>query len=60
MGLQLVAEGIETLEQARFLNDIGCDEAQGFYFSKPMSPPDVRSYIADTAQQITNTERSLS
>jgi diguanylate cyclase (GGDEF)-like protein len=60
MDLQLVAEGVETIEQASFLKDLGCDEAQGFYFSKPMPANDIRSYIVDTAQHIINTERSLS
>ncbi|MGK2913317.1 MAG: putative bifunctional diguanylate cyclase/phosphodiesterase, partial [Porticoccaceae bacterium] len=32
----VVAEGVETGEQARFLRDWACDEVQGFYFSEPM------------------------
>lgn len=30
-----LAEGVETLEQLRFLRDHGCDEMQGFYYSRP-------------------------
>lgn len=37
IGLDLVAEGVETREQAVFLSDCGCDTAQGFYYAKPMS-----------------------
>jgi diguanylate cyclase (GGDEF)-like protein/PAS domain S-box-containing protein len=35
--LSVVAEGVETEAQARRLMDEGCDEAQGFYFSRPVS-----------------------
>lgn len=36
IGLDLIAEGVETKEQAVFLSDCGCDTAQGFYYAKPM------------------------
>ena len=38
LGLTIVAEGVETVEQDRFLRDHACDEIQGFLFSKPISP----------------------
>lgn len=37
IGLDIIAEGVETKEQAQFLSDCGCDSAQGFYYSKPVS-----------------------
>lgn len=36
LDLLVVAEGVETLEQLRLLEDIGCDLVQGYYFSKPL------------------------
>ena len=37
LDLIVVTEGVETLEQVNFLTEIGCDIAQGYYFSKPVS-----------------------
>ena len=37
IGLDIIAEGVETSEQARFLSDCGCDSAQGFYYSRPIT-----------------------
>jgi diguanylate cyclase (GGDEF)-like protein/PAS domain S-box-containing protein len=37
LGMSVTAEGVENLEQMDFLKDAGCDEIQGFYFSKPIS-----------------------
>jgi EAL domain-containing protein (putative c-di-GMP-specific phosphodiesterase class I) len=36
LGLQVVAEGLETPEQLAFLRSLGCDAAQGYYFSRPV------------------------
>ena len=36
MDMELVAEGVETLEQTNMLKDMGCDYFQGYYYSKPL------------------------
>ena len=36
LGMQVVAEGIETAEQFAFLRQQGCPEGQGYYFSEPL------------------------
>ncbi|WP_276755245.1 bifunctional diguanylate cyclase/phosphodiesterase [Pseudoalteromonas marina] len=36
LGLKVVAEGVETKEQLTILEELGCDLAQGYYFSKPI------------------------
>ncbi|MDD2541596.1 MAG: EAL domain-containing protein [Desulfuromonadaceae bacterium] len=36
-GLHLIAEGVESCDQLEALNELGCDEIQGYFFSKPLS-----------------------
>ena len=40
LGVRIVAEGVETLEQQTFLERHDCHEMQGFYFSRPIPPDD--------------------
>jgi diguanylate cyclase (GGDEF)-like protein len=40
LGLQAVAEGVETREQLEFLRECGCDSYQGYYFSAPLGAAD--------------------
>jgi EAL domain len=44
--LDIVAEGVETLEHGRMLRDLGCDILQGFAFAKPMSGDDLEHFMA--------------
>lgn len=36
LGLKVVAEGVESAKQLAFLEALGCDQAQGYYFSRPL------------------------
>ena len=47
LGLKVVAEGVETLAQWDFLRRSGCDYAQGYYFSKPMTMGDFTDHLSN-------------
>jgi len=53
LNLAVVAEGIENQEQLDYLRDLDCDEAQGHFYSQPLSPKDfdrfVREWDSDSA-----------
>jgi len=45
LGLSVVAEGVETAEQARYLDSLDCDVMQGYYFSRPLPEAQARAFI---------------
>ena len=45
LGLELIAEGVETKEQAEFLKQKGCSEMQGYYFYRPMPVHDFEEVV---------------
>ena len=44
LGMNTVAEGVETKEQLDFLKENGCDQGQGYYFAKPLSIEDIEAF----------------
>lgn len=51
MNLEVVAEGVEKIEQFNVLKDIGCDYIQGYYWGKPMLPSDAEKIIYDSLKK---------
>lgn len=46
LGLKIVAEGVETIEQYNGIKDLGIDYIQGYYFSKPLSKNEFVDFIS--------------
>ncbi len=47
MGMRVVAEGVETADQLKFLRKIGCDVVQGYYFSRPLAPAALQQWLSE-------------
>ena len=45
LGMLVIAEGVETAEQERYLIDEGCNEGQGYYYSKPVAAPELTALL---------------
>jgi EAL domain-containing protein (putative c-di-GMP-specific phosphodiesterase class I) len=43
--LKIVAEGIESLEQVQYMREIGCDFAQGFFYSRSLTADSILEYL---------------
>jgi EAL domain-containing protein (putative c-di-GMP-specific phosphodiesterase class I) len=49
LGLEVIAEGVETEEQLRLLRELKCKHAQGYYFARPMEPEAAEWFISRNA-----------
>lgn len=47
LGFSTIAEGVETAEQLAILKQKGCDQIQGYHFSRPLAPEALEDFIAD-------------
>lgn len=56
LGMTTVAEGVETAEQLGSLKAEGCEQAQGYFFSRPRPAPEIRAMFTDASQQRSDVE----
>jgi diguanylate cyclase (GGDEF)-like protein/PAS domain S-box-containing protein len=59
LGLEVVAEGIETAEQLLMLQQLGCAYGQGFHFARPMPPEDCIALLENSSRAERGTEGRL-
>ena len=50
LGLNVIAEGVETAEQAEYLREQGCDEIQGHWLSKPITPAECLLFLRERSR----------
>ena len=65
LGMSTIAEGVETIEQLELLRARGCDQIQGYHFSRPLLPQAFEQFVrdnlraqADEAEQTDQTDRA--
>ncbi|MEO1208749.1 MAG: EAL domain-containing protein [Cyanobacteria bacterium J06638_20] len=49
LGMDVTAEGVETMDQCDYLHDMGCEYGQGYYFSKPLTPEAATAILAEAS-----------
>lgn len=50
LGLEVIAEGVESQEQMNFLKDLSCDQIQGYLVSRPMPRDQIDAFIQNSAE----------
>ena len=60
LGKEVVAEGVETAEDAAYLRSIGCEYAQGFYYGEPMTAKEVEDLLSALATHRKRQQRERS
>ena len=56
LGLETLAEGIETTSHLETLREINCGQGQGFLISTPVAAPAIRSYLSETHRTLGGVE----
>jgi diguanylate cyclase (GGDEF)-like protein len=54
LGLEVIAEGVETEGQLRYMREHGCDIAQGYFYARPESPEELTPWLRDN-QRVSET-----
>jgi diguanylate cyclase (GGDEF)-like protein/PAS domain S-box-containing protein len=52
LNLKVIAEGVEYSDVVTWLNGMGCDQAQGYYISRPLPPNDLPNWVAQWESKI--------
>ncbi len=52
LGLSAVAEGVESRDQLDFLRNLGCNEIQGYFVSRPLAPDDAAEFLGANADLV--------
>jgi diguanylate cyclase (GGDEF)-like protein/PAS domain S-box-containing protein len=52
LGLKVVAEGVETMDQLKFMRQHGCDAMQGYYLSKPLPPVQFEAFLKNGSRLV--------
>jgi EAL domain-containing protein (putative c-di-GMP-specific phosphodiesterase class I) len=56
--LKVVAEGVETQAQVDLLKDIGCELAQGYFYSKPVAVETIEQLLSDNRAACVSSTRA--
>lgn len=51
LGMKILAEGVETLEQNNLMIELGVDQIQGFYYAKPLSKDDMITFLIENRKE---------
>ena len=58
LDIEVIAEGVETAEQFRFLKDHGCPLFQGYHFGKPVAEDDFEQLLDSIAKALQPTSKA--
>ncbi|MES0327589.1 MAG: EAL domain-containing protein, partial [Gammaproteobacteria bacterium] len=56
MGFQVLAEGVETEDQLNYLKEHGCDEVQGYFYSRPIPADELEKLCKNRDSMISDTD----